>query len=289
MARGAQEDTAGLSGRGAWSDGRHNKGMRNLRGDLTAKYSALCTVAKNENQYLAEWLHYHKCLGIDKVYLYDHNSERPLALDVEEHVKSGFVEVQPFNGTHKKLGPKDGFADSLDRFSATIQGKAYKDCLERHSDKHAFMGFIDVDEFIVMHSAAMPSINKFLQQYAEYGGVSLYWMLLGSSGHKSRPVKSVVESYTKAGFTVTDGNNFLVDELRRPIQLGRNTNSTHQLASVYHYATKSEQDFKAKIKRGGGAGVTRPLHYLTNLDKRANWTCLGAILTLDRTCKAIKQ
>eukprot|EP00798_Chlamydomonas_sp_ICE-L_P004905 gene4905-34672_t len=208
LAGDTQEDTAGLSGRGAWSNGRLNMGVRNLKGDLTENYSALCTVAKDENQYLAEWLLYHKFLGIDKVYLYDHNSERPLALDIEEHVQSGFVEVERFNGTHTKLGPNDGYADSLDRFSATIQGQAYKDCLERHSDKHAFMGFIDVDEFIVMHSAAMPSINHFLQ---------------------------------KANFTVPGGNNILVDELKRPIQSGRNKNSTHQLASVYHYATKSEQ------------------------------------------------
>lgn len=27
------------------------------------QYSALCVIAKNENRYLREWLHYHQCLG----------------------------------------------------------------------------------------------------------------------------------------------------------------------------------------------------------------------------------
>ena len=28
--------------------------------------------------------------------------------------------------------------------------------------------------------------------------------------------------------------------------------------SIYHYVTKSREEFEAKLKRGGGAGVTRP-------------------------------
>ena len=27
-------------------------------------YSALCAIAKNENRYVLEWAHYHKCIGM---------------------------------------------------------------------------------------------------------------------------------------------------------------------------------------------------------------------------------
>ena len=31
--------------------------------------------------------------------------------------------------------------------------------------------------------------------------------------------------------------------------------------SVYHYVTKSREDFEAKVLRGGGAGVSRTMEY----------------------------
>ena len=38
-------------------------GRSNATINKNISYSAICVVANNENAYLREWLHYHKCLG----------------------------------------------------------------------------------------------------------------------------------------------------------------------------------------------------------------------------------
>jgi len=281
-------------------------------------YSAICVIAKNENKYLREWLQYHRCLGIGKVYIYDHNSTIPMSHNITDFIEEGFVEYSPITGSHQKY--KEGFSSNLERFMTTIQGQAYKDCVTRHSADHTFLGFIDVDEFLVFHDPAITSVNTFLRRYEKYGGVSLYWVLFGSSGHKEQPDDWVTRAYTKclpythkyntqfksfvntafrptmysphrAQFEVAGPTAFLVDENERRIASGRNKNCTHTYAAVYHYATKSKADFRAKLQRGGGAGVTRPSYYQRLLDQQCKNTCRAAQDTYARACAAsrVKQ
>lgn len=280
----------------------------------TQPYSALCVIAKDENRYIEEWVQYHRCLGIGKIYLYDHNSQIPMVNNIKSFVDEGFVEHIMFDGSHTRW-EKEVFADNLTKFSATIQGKAYQDCLARFSSNHTFIGFIDIDEFIVFQDPSIRNINSLLKRYEDYGGVSFYWILFGSGGHKMSPQDWVTRSYFKclprgrhqntqfksfvntafkptmysphrAMFNLSSSNSHLVDENRKPIAAGRNKNSTHSLVAIHHYATKSQQDFNIKRTRGGGAGVTRPGHFLSRLDKSCTDTCFGAALLYARLCGA---
>lgn len=36
---------------------------------------AICTIVKNENHYIRNWVSYHLRLGFDTIYLYDNNSD----------------------------------------------------------------------------------------------------------------------------------------------------------------------------------------------------------------------
>ncbi|GAX73759.1 hypothetical protein CEUSTIGMA_g1210.t1 [Chlamydomonas eustigma] len=280
---------------------------------LRQTYSALCAVARDENKYVHEWVKYHKCLGIGTIYLYDHGSAVSLKGVVQDYVTEGFVQYIDFNGTHTKWKPSDGFADNLSKFSATIQGQAYHNCLQQHSTQHTFMGFIDIDEFIVLYDKQLQSIDDLLKRYETFGGVSFYWRLLGSNGHVNSPSDSVIKAYQRcvplnnsqntqfksfvntafkptmysphrASFQLEASTSYLVDENAVKIASGRNKRSSHMKASVYHYATKSKQDFAAKGRRGGGAGVTRPISFLNRLDRACTETCSEALELHDRLC-----
>ena len=48
-------------------------------------------------------------------------------------------------------------------------------------------------------------------------------------------------------------------------------------ASIYHYVTKSKEDFEAKSKRGGGSGIKREIPYFHMMDKHAKDSCTGAL------------
>ena len=61
-------------------------------------YLAVCIVVRDQVQDMRYWLEYHKWLGVGKVYIFDHNSTRPVMPAVYDHIRSGFVEYQYFRG-----------------------------------------------------------------------------------------------------------------------------------------------------------------------------------------------
>ncbi|EFJ50032.1 hypothetical protein VOLCADRAFT_117046, partial [Volvox carteri f. nagariensis] len=279
-------------------------------------YSALCVVGRNENRYIREWVDYHKCLGFSHIYLYDHNSTEPLLGELKEHVASGFVEYTNYSAAHTKF--KEGYTSDLDRFMSTVQGQAYKDCVDRFGGRHTFLGFIDIDEFLVIYDEKVRHVDELLRDYERHPGLSIYWVLLGSSGHKTQPEGPVVDRYKactphdhkfntqfktfantrfrpvmysphRAVFAAppdpeTGLEPYMVDENHNRVPRGRNKNSTHTRAAIYHYVTKSKKDFDDKMERGGGAGVTRPSYYYDLMNKYSTETCEGAVRTRQRFC-----
>lgn len=60
---------------------------------------------------------------------------------------------------------------------------------------HRFLGFIDIDEFIVLLDPRDTNIETVLRDYKSHPGLSIYWIHLGSSGHVKRPTGPVVPNY----------------------------------------------------------------------------------------------
>ncbi|KAG2449567.1 hypothetical protein HYH02_005100 [Chlamydomonas schloesseri] len=293
-------------------------------------YSALCAVGRNENRYVKEWVDYHKCLGFSRIYLYDHGSTVPMSEQLKGHIASGFLTYVNFSAAHRKF--QEGYTSDLDRFMSTVQGQAYKHCVDTWGGRHTFIGFIDLDEFMVLYDPGVRSVNNLLRDYEQHPGLSIYWVLLGSSGHTTRPQAPVVESYTactphdhkfntqfktfvntrfkptmysphRAVFNASSSSSaaaanaaaagsspdgglepYMVNEHRQRIARGRNKYSTHERAAIFHYVTKSLEDFSEKMNRGGGAGVTRPKYYFTLMDRYSKATCDGALATRARFC-----
>ena len=80
-------------------------------------------------------------------------------------------------------------------------------------------------------------------------------------------------------FRCPRGHSHVVSEDEQP-----NPSSSNRLdvprgfAAVYHYVTKSKQDFDDRFRRGGGAGITRPCNYLQRLDLACSDTRYEAAL-----------
>lgn len=60
---------------------------------------------------------------------------------------------------------------------------------------------------------------------------------------------------------ITGLKPYMVDEKHNRVPHSSCKNATHTRAAVYHYVTKSLEDFTKKLERGGGAGVTRPTYF----------------------------
>ena len=76
------------------------------------------------------------------------------------------------------------------------QMECYQTCIKDHSDETKWLGFIDIDEFIVPKST--DSIYEFLKPFEnKIGAVKLYWKLFGTSGKMGRDLSGLVcEDFT---------------------------------------------------------------------------------------------
>ncbi len=100
------------------------------------KYNlAIVAIMKNEGQYLAEWIEYHKMLGVDKFILYNHDSNDNTYDVLNPYIESGLVEYHFVSTPNSKLHHP--------------QKEVYTDAVMKYRTLVKWMGFIDVDEFIV--------------------------------------------------------------------------------------------------------------------------------------------
>lgn len=132
---------------------------------------------KNEAFYLKEWLEFNHLVGVEHFYMYNNKSEDRFEAVLEPYIKKGLVTLVEWPYEQKQM-------------------EAYMDCIEKYASETKWMGFIDIDEFIVPKST--DNIYDFLQKFEKNrGAVNIYWRLYGTSGQMERNLDGlVVEDFT---------------------------------------------------------------------------------------------
>lgn len=141
------------------------------RNEKRKHHISLCIMFKDEAVYLREWIEYHLMVGVDHFYLYDNNSSDDYESVIGKYRNEGVVTL-----TH---WPKE---------HAQVEG--YEDCIRRFQQESDWIGFIDVDEFLV--PVAEESLVSFLDRFSNRPAVLVYWRLFGSGGMLSRDMKRLV-------------------------------------------------------------------------------------------------
>ncbi|MHC1782818.1 MAG: glycosyltransferase family 92 protein [Anaerolineaceae bacterium] len=232
-------------------------------------YLSLCLIAKDENSYLQEWLDYHILLGVEHFWIYDNESAVPLAKAIKDYIEQGWATVNTIRGS-------------------AMQMHAYDHCLQSYGGLSKWIGFIDTDEFLVVHSKE--TIPAFLTKYEKYGGVAINSLFFGHGGNRKRPaggqiagyrmrapegfsysrlVKSIVQPSTvlfpasphsfffkENSFCVNEDNN-RVDAQEFPCHVEK--------IQVNHYFTRSVEEWNQKLSRGRGDSV------VPYKDERGTW------------------
>jgi hypothetical protein len=105
--------------------------------DKTQVSAGICSINHNDVALVQEWTTWHKMIGFDKIFLYDHNStERmSLMLELRTHVMSGFLTWVLWPDADIKWG---------------WQFFAIFDCLSRFRHHAQYIAVIDIDEFFVV-------------------------------------------------------------------------------------------------------------------------------------------
>ena len=140
---------------------------------IDKKYNvSVCAIFKNEAPYLREWIEFNHLIGIEHFYMYNNNSEDDYLSILQPYIEKGLITLVQW--PHNQM-----------------QMESYKDCIEKFASETKWLGFIDIDEFIVPKST--DNIYDFLKPFErKAGSVNIYWRLYGTSGLMDRDLNGLV-------------------------------------------------------------------------------------------------
>ena len=233
--------------------------VRNWLKGKPKHYLCLTALVKNEAPYIREWIEYHRIVGVEKFFIYDNESNDHLEAVLDPYVRAGLVVLTPWLGKAQQLA-------------------IYNYALRKFGHETHWMGVIDVDEFL--YPVAGDSIADIMKECETCSGIVANWYMFDSSGHKTKPPGLVVESYrhrqllhhrlVKTIFRPAYFSHFfnphtprmifgrfVLNQSREPQFTPHNYNFSNEQFCIFHYWTKSRDEFVAKIERGTSIGEAR--------------------------------
>ena len=214
---------------------------------------AVCAIVRNENRYLREWIEWHKGLGVEKFFIYDNghgNDENPRDVIGDD--------------------PKVVIIDWRDR-DGNIQCEAYDECYREHGSEFAWMGFIDLDEF-VQSERPLPDVLNTI----EADVVAFSWRMMTDNGLVHYDPRPVQERFTQPAEDLKPESQFVKSFVRGSIEglsFDRDPHMPHhpalevvnpnggkapqcsvgtgsrEVAWIDHHFTKTAEEFAQKVKR----------------------------------------
>lgn len=121
----------------------------------------MCTVGKQENKYIREFVHYYEKYGIDKIFLYDNNDENGENFEevIKDYIDKGFVQINNWRGV-KQPGIR-----------------TLRDCYLKNNQTYDWIIFYDIDEYI--HLTNISNIKEFLtdKKFIQCNKIYLNWVM----------------------------------------------------------------------------------------------------------------
>ena len=208
---------------------------------------ALVCIAKNEDDYIHEWIDYNKKLGFDNIIIYQNDwrfvIEDPTVIKLE------------FDGLNKQV-------------------LAYNHFIKNNLNNYDWVAFFDVDEFLVLKKHK--NIKEFIQDYSDYEAIGINWILFGDNGHDSVGEDyGVLNRFTKRQSSINPHiksiiklTSNVVMDVHNPNCLWTNTDKktnmgpfnkpgNDDIAVINHYFSKTKQEFLLKCERGRADSFTK--------------------------------
>ena len=132
-----------------------NTNISHIKNYLDIKI-CICTLGKEENKYIREFVEFYEKYGVDKIFLYDNNDIDGENFEevIKDYIDKGFVEIFNWRGTKK------------------TQFIILDDCYRRNNDNYDWLFFYDIDEYI--HLKNYTNIKKFLNEKKFQNCIKIY-------------------------------------------------------------------------------------------------------------------
>ncbi len=139
-------------------------------------YLAAGAIFRHENCWLDEWIRYHRALGVEHFYLYNHDDDT----HVSDKMLRPYVEERLVEHFH--VVDQEGIVSRERRLH---QCYAIQDAVRRASGQARWLAIIDLDEFVLPRN--VDDIRTVLESYERHGSLVMSWANFGSNGHIKRP------------------------------------------------------------------------------------------------------
>lgn len=244
--------------------------------------TAICAIAKNENDYINDWCKWHLSIGIDKIYIFDNN-------DINSEYVGNCIDKDILDRI--TIIPVNNFKE--------FQKQAYNDFYYNFSMFYDWIAFIDIDEFINVKCNDIKTLLSTIPKNINV--VRLNWQIYGddhgsASSDISVPVyeritEKLNRTYNMHGKSIVRGklNNVKFNSVHYPtidnkmpsqcLPSGKQltddskivlSTCEYDIAYLAHYMTKTYSEFvKQKLNRTDAA-LKRTLQkdYFFNINPR---------------------
>lgn len=152
---------------------------------MSASYSlGIISQFHNEAPYLAEWVAYHRLVGVDHFWLYDDGSTDDWRSVIAPYLSEGLIEVLPLPEQYPPGTP-----------TAVKQPGTFRDGIRRARDKACWVALIDIDEFLLPQTG--PTVSDCLDRhFCDSSGIYVNWRMFGTNQQIVPPGRPLLPALT---------------------------------------------------------------------------------------------
>lgn len=228
------------------------------------KYT-ICTIIKNEQYYLEEWINHNLSIGFTDIYLYEDDGS-----DTHKYITDKFDNVY-----------LNRFSDCNIKQYSLKQQALFEWFILNYKDKYDWCAFIDVDEYIRFEDGW--TLDKLCKMFKDKNGIYIQQKTYGANGHLTKPIGGLQENYTSPenvyryhrekanmkSIVNLHKNNLSFSRKVHKVAGGVFTNGINRQRDICyqkcwydHYYTKSWEEWKARFIRGDvKTGNCKPYYF----------------------------
>ena len=224
----------------------------------------IAAIFKGEDQYLNEWIEFHKIVGVEHFFLYDNGDSDSSRKILAPYIKEGLVTYIPFPEFNEKIIRSKYGGRNFSRLS--MQNLAMGDCVKNYSKHFKWLVKIDIDEFLypLLPYENLPDVfNRLDSKIVK--GMAFRASRFGPSGQEKNSDLPVIERFTKryekydSNWKVA-GKSSCLDSAAgyqtchkffykfNPFKQELKDDITSKYIHLNHYYIKSKEEYLAKIE-----------------------------------------
>lgn len=227
----------------------------------------ICTLGKDENKYITEFVQYYQNYGVDKIYLNDNNDINGERFEdkIQNYIDIGFVEIIDWRG----ITGGQTYYDIMDS------------CYQKHHNEYDWLIFYEIDEFLYLKNYT--NVKEYLnnKKFSKCHSIQLNWVhradnnklfyenkplnerftQIGNNVNKTKfnilcNIKTIIKGHLKR--IVIDHNHLLSRKLKGCNGFGKPSNLSNFLSLnpdyeyyyINHFYGKTVEEFIEKMNRG---------------------------------------